>query len=767
MASDPGSSPDKKRRKLIYVNVTNTDFLQQLVTDSLACASSEGNNLGTNEGLPLPMETISAMPIPNEISASSGSNNLGTNVGLPLPMETISPMPLPNEVIANSKGNDLDTVPAVDDDDEEAELSDFVSNPMLSGDELSDDELLDFDGQDIEDPDYNPESDEDSSSDEDLPVASKQFCVYRPSNTVIQDRGAESDGDVEVVGDAGGGGDNGGSGEAGGNGDIDGNGEAGGSGGVGGGGDSVGSGVPGGNGGQRGSTSCVWQKDSDVTLPVVVNFPDYNIGATVTAIIENPTPVNIFGHFLDDEFWDYIVQETNRYAIQSVTSGEPPKDKSRIKAWLPTTANEMKKFVGVIICMGLCPLPEIDLYWSKNKLYENQLIKKAMTRDRFLLLRRFWHFSDNSDNEIVRDRLHKIRIIVEYLNSAYMSTLTPGKDLVIDETMVPWRGRLVFRQYIKNKSHKYGIKLYKLCTPDGYTLRMSVYSGKKLTTPSIHGHTYDVVMELMGDLEVENAHCDGYLNKGRTLYTDNFYTGIPIAEKLFQCRTHMCGTLDKKRRGIPQEVKQKLKKGEVQGYKCQHGTSIIQWKDKRNVLMLSTVQEHKGTLVETGKLDRKNQMIMKPQCVLDYNAAKKGVDYSDQMSSYYTSLRKTLKWYTKLALEMITGTTMVNSFVLHKSLSGQNMKLRLFRETIARNLMDIESDLSLSTSPFRKKPHALQKTMGDGKKKRRRCKKCYEKNRETMTSKDADKKTKQVNTFCSECPDQPFLCLDCFNKCHM
>ena len=34
----------------------------------------------------------------------------------------------------------------------------------------------------------------------------------------------------------------------------------------------------------------------------------------------------------------------------------------------------------------------------------------------------------------------------------------PEKELSLDESMVLWRGRLVFRQYIKNISHKYCIK---------------------------------------------------------------------------------------------------------------------------------------------------------------------------------------------------------------------------------------------------------------------------------------------------------------------
>jgi hypothetical protein len=32
---------------------------------------------------------------------------------------------------------------------------------------------------------------------------------------------------------------------------------------------------------------------------------------------------------------------------------------------------------------------------------------------------------------------------------------------------VLWRGRLIFRQYIKNKKHKYGVKMYMLAEPWG------------------------------------------------------------------------------------------------------------------------------------------------------------------------------------------------------------------------------------------------------------------------------------------------------------
>lgn len=73
----------------------------------------------------------------------------------------------------------------------------------------------------------------------------------------------------------------------------------------------------------------------------------------------------------------------------------------------------MKTFVGVLICMGLNPLPEIVLYWSKNKLNKNLLVKIAITRERFLLLRQFGTSQIILKMKyVLKDRLHKIRIIV-------------------------------------------------------------------------------------------------------------------------------------------------------------------------------------------------------------------------------------------------------------------------------------------------------------------------------------------------------------------
>lgn len=345
--------------------------------------------------------------------------------------------------------------------------------------------------------------------------------------------------------------------------------------------------------------------------------------------------------------------------------------KSRSKAWKPTDANEMRQFFSVMLTMGLNKVPHFHDYWSKKSIYRNEYICSLMGRDRFILLLKFWHFSDERND--TGDRLYKIRQILNMLNNRFREILTPGKCIVIDESMIPWRGRLIFRQYIKNKSHKYGVKLYKLCTPEGYTFKTIVYTGKEGKSREVN-HGQNVVMKLIEGLE----------NEGRVLVADNFYSSIDLVEELIKMKTFYCGTLRSNRKGLPKQfMSKKFKKGEVKGKMLPTGVKVIKWYDKRQVSMITSCKTHKASLVDTGKINKKtNEMIKKPLCILTYNDNKKGIDYSDQMSSYYTTLRRGLKWYRKVMMEFLFGTALINAWIIYNSNTDKIMSKKEFTESI-------------------------------------------------------------------------------------
>lgn len=115
----------------------------------------------------------------------------------------------------------------------------------------------------------------------------------------------------------------------------------------------------------------------------------------------------------------------------------------------------MLKFIALVFHTGTIRLNRMQDYWKGHPLFNLKCFSSHMSRDRFLGIMRCLHFAKNPDRkEIVQDRLHKIRPILNFFNTKMANVYYPGKEISLDESMVMWRGRLVFRQYIKNKRHK-------------------------------------------------------------------------------------------------------------------------------------------------------------------------------------------------------------------------------------------------------------------------------------------------------------------------
>lgn len=101
-----------------------------------------------------------------------------------------------------------------------------------------------------------------------------------------------------------------------------------------------------------------------------------------------------------------------------------------------------------------------------------------MSRNRFELILRVLHCANNEEH-IPGNRLYKVEKLVSLLNEKFKTVAIPQEKICIDESVVPFLGRLIFRQYLKNKRHRYGIKIFKLCAEGGYCLTYKIYSGKE------------------------------------------------------------------------------------------------------------------------------------------------------------------------------------------------------------------------------------------------------------------------------------------------
>ena len=128
-------------------------------------------------------------------------------------------------------------------------------------------------------------------------------------------------------------------------------------------------------------------------------------------------PLGLFSLFFDDTLVDLIVEETNRYAEQTLQGTEE---------W-STDAAEIRAYMGFMILMGINQLPEIRDYWSTNEYLHYAPIADRISRDRFEQITRFLHFVDNdslpSRGEEGFSRLQKVDPVISHLREVHIGVL--------------------------------------------------------------------------------------------------------------------------------------------------------------------------------------------------------------------------------------------------------------------------------------------------------------------------------------------------------
>jgi hypothetical protein len=94
-------------------------------------------------------------------------------------------------------------------------------------------------------------------------------------------------------------------------------------------------------------------------------------------------------------------------------------------------------------------------------------------RDRFIDICRYLHMTNNEDPRAKQDRAWKIRSVSDALQKTFRTGYKLGKYIAFDEAVIPGRSSMhAFRQYFKDKPHKFGTKLFMLCCgTDAYCSR--------------------------------------------------------------------------------------------------------------------------------------------------------------------------------------------------------------------------------------------------------------------------------------------------------
>lgn len=343
--------------------------------------------------------------------------------------------------------------------------------------------------------------------------------------------------------------------------------------------------------------------------------------------------------------------------------------------WRHTTVAELYAFIGVHIYMGIDRLPETEMYWSAT--FGHPYIMQLFSRDRFKQLLRFFAVSSRPEENDVRDPLPYVRSLIANLNTSFAIHYDAGHYLCIDESMAAYKGRATIKQFIPSKPHKWGYKIYCLCS-DNYLLRFEVYEGAQ--AGSAYGSTHDLVMRLVA----------GYGNKDRILFTDQFFTSPALMAALKAIGIRLCGSANRRRRGMPSIPAAGIDSlHEGQWIQRQKGDAVASvWQSRRQVwLLYNHCSPCKTAAMECWSKAGNKYTVGCPQAYKDYFIHARSVDILNQLHYGYLIGRKAQRCWPRLAWWLIDA-CILNAYTLWSTVQHSSKHLD-FRIQLMHQLAEL------------------------------------------------------------------------------
>ena len=355
----------------------------------------------------------------------------------------------------------------------------------------------------------------------------------------------------------------------------------------------------------------------------------------------------------------------------------------------------MPTFFGTTLSEILDP----PLYWSVSWTSQVPFFCQVMRRDRFMNIFGLLHVSSERQSEPTC-RIDKVKSFLDLLIPKFQDSYNPSCEVAVDETLVGFCGQFGPKQYIPSKPQKYGIKAFTMAdSARGYMVNIVVYTGADtLAQADQHYASYPqagrVVLHLL----------EPYLDKGHHVYTDRYYTSIPLAKAVEERSTAFTGTAMRNRTQLPEPIRKpsRLADDEVRAYRADR-LLALEWRaaKKKNSLVMLSTQSSAGVVTQQPRWNQEE--IEKPMVVNSYNHSMNGVDRADQNSVYYPFIRKTRKWWRKLFFWLVEVTT-VNSYRLYHIHTTRLQTNPLTHLQYRRRLVDALATRYIQVAPPRPHP---------------------------------------------------------------
>lgn len=272
---------------------------------------------------------------------------------------------------------------------------------------------------------------------------------------------------------------------------------------------------------------------------------------------------------------------------------------------------------------------------------------------------------------------YRIRPFISELRKNLKKCYNPHRSISIDESMIKFKGRSCLKQYMPKKPIKRGYKVWALADSEGYLYDFDIYTGK----------SKDYVEHALGEKVVLRL-TEGLEHKHHCLFFDNYFTTYNLLKELKERGINACGTVIANRKNLPKLKEDKyLKQGDYDYNISNDGISIVKWKDKRAVHLLSNFHDPQSTNeVKRRDKDGTFKQIPCPNILADYNKHMNCVDRFDQLKSTYEIDRKSKKWWMRIFWHFI-DCSVVNSYILYKLKKLPPITLKDFRRKVVDGLL--------------------------------------------------------------------------------
>ena len=245
---------------------------------------------------------------------------------------------------------------------------------------------------------------------------------------------------------------------------------------------------------------------------------------------------------LNEEIVRDLLDVINNYAADLCAKNRPVRRYSVFQNFTHISYNEFLRFLA---CCWLWR--NIKCFWSHVDHEYTPWYSKIMPRKRFEAL---FHCSVPFSTQLEQTQCSekKIKPFLNKLTKSFQAVYYPDKQVSIDEVVIVYHGRWKYKQFNTFKPSKYHIKTFGLCdSQTGYEINIFTYYGSEQATTLTSTQNQPKQSVFEKPLRP--------LDKRHHIFTDRFYTSMPLLKYLKTRRFYYTDTVDVCRKDFPPEIK--------------------------------------------------------------------------------------------------------------------------------------------------------------------------------------------------------------------